>query len=219
MGGATAAARSTSRRSSRSGSRSFQGPGVSPGARHPSTGHRAGVLPGARGCPACAASDVWRSRPSGARGERHTEMRALAVPRFCYGGGCVVDDADGRAGDVPGPPMAPVVDARRAAVPAGRRGEKRVIRTDSKRRISYYKKPLAKVSQGFFVILRCRSGATQDPTGFPAKIDAPRGALSGNHVAILATPGETPGPCAAAALGVAICYDMPKHIAASKAAA
>ena len=118
--------------------------------------------------------------------------------------------------------MRSVASSARDALPRGLPVSERLEplrRLNSKRRISYYKKPLANFSQGFFAILRCRSGATPDPTGFPAKSDAPRGALSGNHVAILATPGETPGPCAAAALGVAVCYDMPKHTAAPKAAA
>lgn len=53
----------------------------------------------------------------------------------------------------------------------------------------------------------------------PAKT-ARRGARAGSNTDARARPpGETPGPCAAAALGVAVCYDMPKHTAAPKAAA
>lgn len=85
--------------------------------------------------------------------------------RFRDGNGCVVGDAERCDGDVFGAITGPVVDARRAAVHAGRRGERRSIRKNSKRRISYYKKPLANFSQGFFAILRCRSGATPDPRG------------------------------------------------------
>lgn len=94
----------------------------------------------------------------------------VCCSRFRDGNGCVVGDTERCDGDVFGAITGPVVDARRAAVPAGRRGERRAIRTDSKRRISYYKKPLANFSQGFFAILRCRSGATPDPRGcFPPR--------------------------------------------------
>lgn len=86
--------------------------------------------------------------------------------RSCDGDGRVAGDAERCAGDVFGAIAGPVVDARWAAVHAGRRGERRVIRTDSKRRISYYKYSAANFQPRNICNPPMQlAGATPDPRG------------------------------------------------------
>ena len=161
-------------------------------------------------------------RPSGARAYLSHGDAGACCSRFHDGVRCVVGDAGGRACDVPGPVAAPVVDARRAAVLVGKPAVEpakvarfRQIASDASRVTD-----MVSLRSTISAPLRCSlPGQPRTPRWLPAKI-ACRGACAGSHADAQARqPGETPGPWAAAVLDAAICYDIPKHNAAAKAAA
>lgn len=113
--------------------------------------------------------------------------------RSCDGDGRVAGDAERCAGDVFGAIAGPVVDARRAAVHAGRRGERRAIRTDSKRRISYDEKPSANFQPRVFRHTPMPLRGNPGPQGgFPPGSRAE--GRAGSHTGADAPAGGDPGP-------------------------